>query len=108
MKEVIKLNIKNHRAGVYAYREIETGAVIYIGKDAALVHNKRHLDHMNPGAKSVQQHIDRVLQANPHKFVYEQVLFCSQGWLDNIEEMMIKFYKPKHNIEHNKEFKGGK
>lgn len=100
---MIKLIIKDNMAGIYCYRDKTTGEVIYIGKDAKLKYHNRHLDHTRTDGANKKQHIDKVLQANHNQYIYEQVCFCDAIWLDVIEEMFIKFYKPKHNILLNNE-----
>ena len=95
MKQIL---MRKPRHGIYCYREIETGKIVYIGKDSKLIYNNRHLGHTQVDSKNKKQKVDLILQAHPERYVYEQVCFCDEYWLEALEETLIRFWKPKYNI----------
>lgn len=92
-------------AGVYCYRDINTGEICYIGKDSKLVYSNRHLGHIQVDSKNRAYQIDRELRANPRHYAYEVITYCTPEWLEITEELYIKEFKPKFNVIHNKEKK---
>lgn len=39
--------------GIYKYTDLETGEVVYVGKDSHIDKNERHKDHMAPSIVNV-------------------------------------------------------
>lgn len=107
---MIEIQINNFKSGLYIYRRVEDGRIVYIGKDSNLIANRRHYDHQRSDFKEGKrgQMINRIIQDNPHKYVYEQWLFCSPEWIDAVEEEMIDKYRPEFNILSNDRYKGNK
>lgn len=105
-----EINIKIKKHGIYAYRRLEDGRIVYIGKDSDLISNRRHYDHNREEFKTGKrgQLINKVLQDSPHKFVYEQLLFCSKEWIEAFESLLIDKYRPEFNILENDRYKGNK
>lgn len=107
---MIEINIKQFKSGLYCYRKVEDGTIVYIGVDSDLRTNRRHYDHNRADFKTGKrgQLINKVLQDNPHKFVYEQLLFCSTEWIEVIELALIDKFRPMYNIIGNDKYKGNK
>ena len=108
-----EINLRHNKAGIYCYRRLTDGVIVYIGKDANLVANRRHYDHNRQDFKTGKrgQLVNKVLQDNPQLYVYEQVLFCGLYWMEALEEKLIDEYRPEFNIVGNdskKKFKGDK
>lgn len=107
---MIEIQIKTFKSGLYIYRKKEDGMIVYIGKDSDLRTNRRHYDHNRSDFKEGKrgQLINKVLQDNPELYVYEQLLFCSEEWIDSIEEVLIDYYRPQFNLQSNDRYKGNK
>lgn len=107
---MIRILINNFKSGLYVYRRVEDGTIVYIGKDSDLISNRRDYDHQRADFKEGKrgQMINKILQDNPHKYVYEQLLFCNTEWIDAIEEELIDKYRPEFNIISNDKYKGMK
>ena len=86
--------------GIYQYRDLETGEIVYIGKDSNISSNKRHTDHFKPSEYNTQQ-INRVLQNNPNRYEYS-VLYSSENVTDNtlnrLEMSFFERYGPMFNF----------
>lgn len=107
---MIEINIKPFKSGIYCYRKVEDGTIVYIGVDSDLITNRRHYDHQRADFKTGKrgQLINKVIQDNPEKFVYEQLIFCSKEWIEAIETILIHYYRPMYNILGNDKYKGNK
>ena len=55
--------------GIYGYKDLETGYVVYIGRDSYIDKNNRKSDHMSTKGQKRQQ-IDKALQKNPDRYEY--------------------------------------
>ena len=86
--------------GIYKYMDLETGDVVYIGKDSHINKNQRHKEHISPSAYDKQQ-INRVLQNNLERYEYS-VLYSSDCVSDDdlnmLEISFIKGYNPLFNF----------
>lgn len=107
---MVEIRIKPFKAGIYVYRRIEDGTIIYVGKDSDLVTSRRHYDHNRADFKTGKrgQLINKVLQDNPDKFVYEELLYCGVEWIDALEAEVIEKWRPEFNIIGNDKYKGNK
>lgn len=86
--------------GIYQYKDLKTGDIVYIGKDSHIDKNTRHKDHLSPSRYDEQQ-INRVLQNNPDRYEYS-VLWaekeCSTLKLNKMEILFGKIFDPKFNF----------
>lgn len=105
-----EIKIKVIKSGLYIYRDIESGKIVYIGKDSDLRTNRRHYDHNREDFKTGQrgQKINQVLQDNPTRYAYEQLAFCNPEFMDALEGVLIHYYKPEFNILDNDDHKKSK
>lgn len=85
--------------GIYQYKDLKTGDIVYVGKDSHIDKNQRYKDHNNP-KKYDEQQINRVLQNNLHR--YEYSVLCSGEYTDlqlnKLERLFIKIFNPKFNF----------
>lgn len=107
---MVEINIKTFKAGIYVYRRVEDGRIVYVGKDADLRTNRRHYDHNRKDFKEGKrgQLINKVLQDNPASFVYQQYLFCDYDEIDTLEAVLIDYYRPEFNLLGNDKYVGNK
>lgn len=86
--------------GIYKYTDLETGNVVYVGKDSHIDTNQRHKDHLQK-SRYDKQAFNRILQNNPERYKYS-VLYCSDSVFDDdlnmLEISFIKKYNPKFNF----------
>lgn len=86
--------------GIYKYKDLETGEVVYVGKDSYIYKNQRYRDHLNP-SKYDRQPFNRILQNNPDRYEYS-VLYSSDSVSDDdlnmLEMSFIERYNPKFNF----------
>lgn len=91
--------------GIYGYYDTKNQYVIYIGQDAHIDKEKRHKDHLSPSNYD-GQHINRVLQNNPDRYVYFKFVEGNyiQDEIDDFEKEAIKLFKtykydyPERNV----------
>ena len=86
--------------GIYQYRDLETGDVVYIGKDSSINKNKRHKDHMKI-SKYDSQPFNRILQNNPNRYEYSVIWVekdCTTLKLNKMEILFGKIYNPKFSF----------
>lgn len=104
---MIEINIKNFKSGLYIYRRLEDGTIVYVGKDSDLRSNRRHYDHNRADFKEGKrgQLINKVLQDHPEQYAYEQLMFCDASWMDSLEKTFIDYYRPEFNIVDNDRYK---
>lgn len=107
---MIEVLLNPFKAGIYVYTELPDGMIVYVGKDSDLISNRRHFDHNRADFKEGKrgQLINKVLQENPGRFVYEQYLFCDPSELNKIETALIDAYRPKFNLQGNDRYAGNK
>lgn len=85
--------------GIYTYRDLKTDEIVYVGKDSNIHKNQRHTDHIKPLLRD-KQVINRVLQNNPDRYVYEKVCeatYYSDVYLNCLEKGLIKVFNPQFN-----------
>lgn len=98
---VYEINPKTLKAGIYAYRDLkDEGKIVYIGKDSNLLKSRRHYDHMRADFKEGKrgQHVNKILQENPKRYLFTHVLYCEEEWIDMIEQKLIEDLQPQLNI----------
>lgn len=87
--------------GIYGYRDIKTGKIVYIGKDSHLYKKVRHTQHHSQPRYSVQK-INIILQSNPGRYEYIEIIRLppetTHKELDDYEIRYIDLYKPKFNF----------
>ena len=87
--------------GIYAYKDIKSGEIVYIGKDSQLYRKSRHNQHHSKSRYSVQK-INKILQSNPGRYEYIEIIILPPGTthkeLDDYEIRYIDLYKPKFNF----------
>lgn len=89
--------------GIYCYEDtLNNNEIVYIGKDSNINRTSRHIAHTSPSRYN-EQHINRVLQNNPKRYMYkvlkswEKTKYPNQ--LTNLLEMLyIRRYAPKFNF----------
>ena len=92
--------------GIYAYTDLKTGEIVYVGKDSNIDKKIRHKTHLRPSAYN-KQPFNRVIQNNPDRYEYE--IICQYenlsdaelNWFECIEIMKHKFLygeRPKFNF----------
>jgi group I intron endonuclease len=86
--------------GIYVYIDLETGEIVYVGKDSHIDKKKRHKTHLSP-SKYDEQQINKIIQKNPDLYEYS-VLYCSNDISDDdlnmLERTFIERYDPKFNF----------
>ena len=86
--------------GIYKYTDLETGEVVYVGKDSHIDKNQRHNAHLNPKKYNLQR-FNRVLQNNPDRYEYGVIWEtedCTTLKLNKMEILFGKIYNPKFNF----------
>ena len=92
--------------GIYQYRDLKTGDVVYIGKDSNIGKNSRHKDHLKP-SRYDDQPFNRIIQNNPDRYEYcvireyPDLTDDELIWLECMEIMKHKFLygeRPKFNF----------
>ena len=86
--------------GIYQYVDVETGEVVYIGRDSHIHQNKRHKQHLQPSLYSTQR-FNRILQNNPNRYRYEVIYEndnYSEDDLNRLEKQLIEVWNPKFNF----------
>lgn len=86
--------------GIYQYRDLKTGKVVYIGKDSNINKNKRHNDHI-ARSNYDSQPFNRILQNNPNRYEYSVIWAkddCTDLKLNKMEILFGKIYNPKFNF----------
>lgn len=91
--------------GIYAYADVETGAVMYIGIDRHIDRDERHKDHMKPSKadKDAPRHqaISAYLIDNPGKLEYiilvPYIIDPELAML--IERECINYFNPVLNVK---------
>ena len=80
--------------GIYGYYDTKNQYVVYIGQDVHIDKEKRHKEHLRPSCYD-RQHINRVLQNNPDRYVYFKFVEgnYSQHEIDDFEKEAIKLLK---------------
>lgn len=58
--------------GIYQYTDLETGDVVYVGKDSHIDKNQRHKAHLFPSQYG-KQPFNSIIQNNPDRYQYEIV-----------------------------------
>ena len=58
--------------GIYQYEDVNTGEVIYIGKDSNIGENKRYKDHLYKSNYNSQP-FNRIIQNNPNRYEYSVI-----------------------------------
>lgn len=85
--------------GIYKYTDLETGDVVYVGKDSHIDKHRRHGQHLQPSSYD-EQPFNRVIQNNPTR--YEYSVLCSGEYsdlqLNKLERLFIKIFNPKFNF----------
>ena len=84
--------------GIYGYKDLETGYVVYIGKDSKINTHKRHREHLSR-SKYNKQPFNKILQKNPNRYKYFIVKkgYYSNEELNILEENYISFYGTYEN-----------
>ena len=87
--------------GIYAYKDIKTDEIVYIGKDSLLYKKSRHIQHHSKQRYDAQK-INRILQLNPGRYEYTEIIRLPQNTsrneLDDFERRYINLYAPKFNF----------
>lgn len=81
--------------GIYVYYRLDTGEIIYVGKDSNIRQHRRHLDHIAP-SKRTEQNINRYLQTEGMSEVFGYsvlAIYASEAEMNIAEVMYIMFYK---------------
>lgn len=82
-------DVQKSTCGLYAYINIETDEVIYIGLDNDIATRLRHRNHLSK-ARINDQQINRELQTNPQKYRYEVIAISSdKEWMQDMEAALI-------------------
>lgn len=79
--------------GIYGYKDLETGYVVYIGRDSHIDKNRRHKQHLDK-SKKYSQPFNTFLQSNPDRceyFIIKKGNFSNEE-LNILEEHYINFY----------------
>lgn len=87
--------------GIYQYKDLKTGDVVYVGKDSNIEKNTRRKAHLNPSYYDGQP-FNRVLQNNPDRYEYSvlwSVADCSTLKLNKMEILFGKIFNPKFNFD---------
>lgn len=94
--------VKESTYGIYGYFR-HNGECVYIGVDSNINDNLRHKHHMSPSKKQ-EQEINRYLQSDAMKGItYNVLMICrDKEEMENIETMMILFYKALGQCKFNK------
>ena len=86
--------------GIYKYTDLNTGDVVYVGKDSHIDINQRHKEHLQP-SKYDAQPFNRILQNNSERYKYS-VLYSSddvsEDDLNMLEISFIERYDPRFNF----------
>ena len=86
--------------GIYCYIDKKDNQIVYVGKDSNIDKNKRHRKHFSP-SKYDAQPINRILQNNPDRYIY-QILWeiddCTDSHINQMEIFYIKKYDPQFNF----------
>ena len=86
--------------GIYKYADLETGDIVYIGKDSHIDKHSRHMQHKTPYNYD-EQPFNRVLQNNLDRYRYS-VLWaekdCTALKLNKMEILFGKIFNPKFNF----------
>lgn len=84
--------------GIYGYKDLKTGYIVYIGRDSYIDKNNRKLYHMRAKGQKRQQ-IDKVLQKNPDRYEYFVIKKgeYSEEDLNTLEKHYIDFYGTYRN-----------
>lgn len=86
--------------GIYQYKDLETGDIVYVGKDSIINKKVRYTAHLSPSQYDKQK-INRVIQNNPTRYEYS-VLYSSddvsESDLNMLEMTFIERYNPKFNF----------
>lgn len=79
--------------GIYGYKDLKTGYVVYVGRDSYINHSNRHNSHICESNKN-KQHINKVIQNNPDRYEYFIIKKgeYSEEDLNTLEEHYIEFY----------------
>ena len=85
--------------GIYGYYD-GRGECVYIGKDSNIHINQRHKQHQTGTIQLIDKKLKEEDLNYKHIFSLE-----SKQKMDFFESNLIKFLKPKYNIQHNKETK---
>lgn len=85
--------------GIYQYKDLKTGEIVYVGKDSNINKNQRHKGHFKKSTYNAQQ-INRVLQNNPDRYQYEVVYAgdFDNDLLNALEINTISEETPKFNF----------
>lgn len=87
--------------GIYKYTDLETGDVVYVGKDSHIDKQSRHKTHLRPSMYD-EQPFNRVLQNNPDRYEYGVIWAsedCTTLKLNKMEILFGKIYNPKFNFD---------
>ena len=84
--------------GIYQYTDLETGDIVYIGKDSDISINRRHKHHLRPSNYD-EQPINRILQNNLNR--YEYGVFVEGNFTPNLLCWLEKKYIAKYNSKFN-------
>ena len=86
--------------GIYKYTDLDTGEVVYVGKDSHIDKNSRRNNHIS-SLHYEKQPFNRVLQNNPERYEYSVVWAtddCTTLKLNKMEILFGKIYNPKFNF----------
>lgn len=85
--------------GIYQYKDLKTGEIIYIGKDSNIDNNEcRAKTHMRPSHYDAQP-FNRALQNNPERYMHE-IIYAgnySEDLLNALEINTIAEFKLSHD-----------
>lgn len=106
-KQSVKVKYQNRfpdvqisQFGIYAYIDVETEEVVYVGKDSKINNYSRKWMHENKQL----QFVDEEIQKNPERYRFEVVAIVKdETWMEDIETSLIAIFKAngqcKFNIE---------
>jgi superoxide dismutase len=87
--------------GIYVYIDLETGEIVYVGKDSHIDKNTRHYSHSS-SSKYDAQPFNKILQNNPDRYEYSVIWTaedCTTLKLNKMEILFGKIYNPKFNFD---------
>lgn len=97
--------------GLYAYVEVESGEVVYIGVDRHIDTDERHKDHIKPSKATKEsdkwQPINEALVDNKDKYEYIILVpyIIDKDLAQYMEVQAINHYNPKFNSKKKQENK---
>lgn len=95
------LNDNKKLRGIYGYFDTDRNEIVYIGKDSNITKKERHISHFKPSQYNVQ-HINKVLQNNPNRYIYKEIYICPPYLTDDdfngLERWYIQSINPLFNF----------